>query len=215
MKLKKIASLALAGIMAVSMLAGCNNGTGSKDEGTTVIPSDLTSKVIAALDEDTTKEVSFSSSSALNAAMAKAAQQVGYDVDQISVTLLHDIDSDISDKDKFTEIGTNDNKDDSKSDAKTSSRTTIVELDGVVTPGASEEYIVKELAEKLDDEIAALADYLHSRSMTYTYDEDDEHYYSFAYTGNVSVVKVTNVVTGEANYAMVYTLTRTATKKAY
>ena len=31
MKLKKIASLALAGIMAVSMLAGCGEGTNQED----------------------------------------------------------------------------------------------------------------------------------------------------------------------------------------
>ena len=31
MKLKKIASLALAGIMAVSMLAGCSNNGGSNN----------------------------------------------------------------------------------------------------------------------------------------------------------------------------------------
>ena len=31
MKLKKIASLALAGIMAVSMLAGCKDGTSQED----------------------------------------------------------------------------------------------------------------------------------------------------------------------------------------
>ena len=215
MKLKKIASLALAGIMAVSMLAGCSNGNGGDDGETVVVPSDLTGKVIAALDEDTTKEVSFSSSSALNVAMAKAAQQVGYDVGQIDVALLHDIDPDISEEAKFTAIGTNGTKDESKNDAKASSKTVVVDLTGAVTVGASEDYIVKELAKKLDDEIAGMKSGLASRSQSYTYDKDDEHYYSFAYTGNVSVVKATNVVTGEANYAMVYTMTRTATKKAY
>ena len=37
MKLKKIASLLLAGIMAVSMLAGCKTGTTPHDEKTPVV----------------------------------------------------------------------------------------------------------------------------------------------------------------------------------
>ena len=54
MKLKKIASLMLAGIMAVSMLAGCKSGTtpnddSSSSEVTTV--SDAASAINAALDE--------------------------------------------------------------------------------------------------------------------------------------------------------------------
>src|SRR5699024_2022242 len=43
MKLKKIASLALAGIMAVSMLAGCsnaNNNNGDDNDDTVVVPVD-------------------------------------------------------------------------------------------------------------------------------------------------------------------------------
>ena len=46
MKLKKIASLALAGIMAVSMLAGCKDGgngnNGGQDNGGDIPPLALT-----------------------------------------------------------------------------------------------------------------------------------------------------------------------------
>ena len=105
MKLKKIASLMLAGVMAVSMLAGCSGkGTDNKGEET-VTASTLTGKVISALDEDTTKKVAFSSSSVLDAAIAKAVQQVGVD-DTISNDLLNQINSDISEKDELAAIGT-------------------------------------------------------------------------------------------------------------
>ena len=39
MKLKKIASLALAGIMAVSMLAGCKDGTVRKIPAPSQVPT--------------------------------------------------------------------------------------------------------------------------------------------------------------------------------
>ena len=61
MKLKKIAALALAGVMAVSMLAGCaGKGTDDKNDIT-----DLTSAVIAQLSSDTTKKVTFTKSTDL------------------------------------------------------------------------------------------------------------------------------------------------------
>ena len=55
MKLKKIASLALAGIMAVSMLAGCN---GSSSSSTTTDP-ETTTGIVAAVNngQDKTNEV--------------------------------------------------------------------------------------------------------------------------------------------------------------
>ena len=62
MKLKKIASLALAGIMAVSMLAGCsngenNNGGNSGDDNTVITPS--TTPVVDAVNkgQDVTNDV--------------------------------------------------------------------------------------------------------------------------------------------------------------
>ena len=55
MKLKKIASLALAGIMAVSMLAGCKDGTGNGNSGSssenTNTASNFTQTVLAKTSE--------------------------------------------------------------------------------------------------------------------------------------------------------------------
>ena len=53
MKLKKIASLALAGIMAVSMLAGCKgNDSSTGNQGTVVVPT--TSDIVTALNNGQT-----------------------------------------------------------------------------------------------------------------------------------------------------------------
>ena len=50
MKLKKIASLALAGIMAVSMLAGCSNGSNSgNNENNDGNVTPVTSKIVDAV----------------------------------------------------------------------------------------------------------------------------------------------------------------------
>lgn len=43
MKLKKIASLALAGVMAVSMLAGCNNGSNTEEQPNSTVPTNVVS----------------------------------------------------------------------------------------------------------------------------------------------------------------------------
>ena len=83
MKLKKIASLALAGIMAVSMLAGCstNNG-GSSDNGNTVVEP-TTTTILDALNkgQDAKNEVkiTFTTNSNLDAAMVAAAKEMSAD----------------------------------------------------------------------------------------------------------------------------------------
>ena len=213
MKLKKIASLMLAGVMAVSMLAGCSGkGTDNKGEET-VTASTLTGKVISALDEDTTKKVAFSSSSVLDAAIAKAVQQVGVD-DTISNDLLNQINSDISEKDELAAIGTasyKNNKNKAKSDGEKASATWVMNT-SFVTAGASEAYVVKQIADQLDNDILdTLKDKLDSHSITYNID-GEEYYYTFKYTGDLSVVKVSDVVTGVSDYVVVYTITRTPTK---
>ena len=83
MKLKKIASLALAGIMAVSMLAGCgtNNG-GSSDNGNTVVEPTVSGIAKAFNDNQaaTNKaKVAFTSDSTLDAQLAQAVKEEGED----------------------------------------------------------------------------------------------------------------------------------------
>ena len=87
MKLKKITSLALAGIMAVSMLAGCsnggNNGGNSGDNGTVITPA--TSSVVEAVNKGQSAandvKIDFTVNSELDATLAKAVAVYGNDAD--------------------------------------------------------------------------------------------------------------------------------------
>ena len=75
MKLKKIASLALAGIMAVSMLAGCSNNGNDKDPSTpeTPVVSSASTKLYNDLSADTRLSItSASANSTLESALASS-----------------------------------------------------------------------------------------------------------------------------------------------
>ena len=85
MKLKKIASLALAGVMAVSMLAGCEGGKGNNnnnpDNGQPVI---TTTPVVDAVNKGQKStnavKINFTKNDSLDAALAKAVSVYGSDV---------------------------------------------------------------------------------------------------------------------------------------
>ena len=85
MKLKKIASLALAGVMAVSMLAGCNGGTSNNgtpdDDGGDVVVT--TSPIVKAVNDGQTSgnvvKINFTDDSKLNTALQKAVEVYGTD----------------------------------------------------------------------------------------------------------------------------------------
>ena len=85
MKLKKIASLALAGVMAVSMLAGCsgNGSDGDNNNGGNTVVEPGTSSIVTAFndgqDEDNKVKVTFSSDASLDAALKKAIENAGED----------------------------------------------------------------------------------------------------------------------------------------
>ncbi len=77
MKLKKIASLALAGVMAVSMLAGCANGTGSSS---TTTDDDATVATVTVDDamNAVQKNVEFKTSTTLDTWLAAAVKKATY-----------------------------------------------------------------------------------------------------------------------------------------
>ena len=78
MKLKKIASLALAGIMAVSMLAGCNGGNGGNGDDVVVTPPTDTSfaaSVNAELSDKQKAILTFESDAALDTALKAVADK--------------------------------------------------------------------------------------------------------------------------------------------
>ena len=80
MKLKKIASLALAGIMAVSMLAGCNTANETPEEpNTPVVPttSSIGDYMNNLMNGDQKKILTFEENADLSAAVAKVAMDSG------------------------------------------------------------------------------------------------------------------------------------------
>ena len=214
MKLKKIASLMLAGVMAVSMLAGCSNGTNPEDDKKDpVVDSSLTGKVIAALDEDTTKNVTFTSSSALDATINKTIAVIGTEnISKMAVGDLRNVDDELG-KDSEFAYRYNNNKNNADAASKDAKVTVIVNAQ--VPAGASEDYAVKQIAKAIDN--SPVVKNLETDSVTFTVDTDgdgknEEFWYNWTYTGNISVVKVEDAQTGVVSYVVVYTMNRTAEK---
>ena len=83
MKLKKIASLMLAGVMAISMLAGCSNGSNTDEDKTET--NDLTSAVVAALNEGS--EVNYVASDDLAKAVNAVKTKFGTENYLANITL--------------------------------------------------------------------------------------------------------------------------------
>ena len=88
MKLKKIASLALAGIMAVSMLAGCKDGTSQEDpSSSSQVPTtaNIVSYANDALSGDEKEVFTFANNETLNTALqAVAADKTKCTSDKVS-----------------------------------------------------------------------------------------------------------------------------------
>ena len=82
MKLKKIASLMLAGIMAVSMLAACGSTTPNTDDDTVVTPVDnsFAASVNAELDDKYKEILSFEADSALADVVNKIAASTEFNL---------------------------------------------------------------------------------------------------------------------------------------
>ena len=94
MKLKKIASLALAGVMAVSMLTACGNTINDNekpndDQGTTTPATGYSAKLESELSDISKDKISFSDSTELNNALQYAVGHVGND--EITYNFLYGI----------------------------------------------------------------------------------------------------------------------------
>ena len=217
MKLKKIASLMLAGVMAVSMLAGCSNGTKPDDDKKDpTVNTGMAGNVIAALDEDTTKNVEFTADSNLETVLKKAVQNAGFDnlKTQVDAEALNAIDSDISKNGMLDNVAMGG---ESKSTDKEESKATYVDI--LKSNGMNDSTIVKQLAAKIDamqfgklnTKNVGWAD-LPEYSHTYTDTEKGDYWYDFAYTAGIAVVDVSDADTGETTYVVAVTVTRTPTQ---
>ena len=218
MKLKKIASLMLAGVMAVSMLAGCSNegGASSEDQNNEATGVNAAA-VIAALDEDTTKNVTFSASSDLQKTLEDAIKVANGAANEIKMADLQKIDSDLNNV-KLSTVA-----DDTHYDAKelTEQSFAFVKTVGATNKNAddyTDKYIVNTLADAIDEAIVtenstAWKD-LPLKSDEYTSNDDGSKFtVSFAYTAEVAVSTATSI-NGDCIVYAVVNVTRTPTRVA-
>ena len=226
MKLKKIASLALAGIMAVSMLAGCsnngnNNGNSNGDDNTVITPS--TTPVVDAANkgQDVTNDVkiTFTADSKLDAALQKAVSVYGTDstTTELANAIYHmtGLESVSAEKDKVKAAQRDANgfcngqlkySDGDVYEKLNGKVYTIFNVEEITSANAlSQEAALNTAAEKADSLIAQLA-------KTSKEVKTGEKYYSYSYDGNISMVSVT-AIDGTTNYYVAYVVNQTVTEK--
>ena len=208
MKLKKIASLMLAGVMAVSMLAGCS-GNGSNNNNNNddpvVVPGVNVANVISQLDSDTTDKVTFSAGNTLQNALNDGVQDfgilsLGFNENQI-----------------ITYVGTLANVETTSNNAfSTGSNTaddeqTVMNAGVVDTNGMNDTYALRALADAIDTSVANVTTMVENSLGANAQVQDGDTYYTYEYTGELAIAKVESV-SGLSSYIYVYTIDRTPTE---
>ena len=228
MKLKKIASLALAGVMAVSMLAGCKGNDGSNNSSSTTTAASIIDAVNNGQDGANKVKVAFTADSKLEDAAKKAVAAHG---DSFATYILTNK-SEIADYAAI--VATKNNVDDFyKNNTATGAQpTNPAPKDGeknvyfnVVSLGssaASTTFLMNYAASLIDADVAKLDD-----TTLVTKDEatgtvgwsssqtkDKDTYYDFSYTGTACLFSAPNS-DGSTSYYMAYTITQTVAKKTF
>ena len=221
MKLKKFAAMMLAGVMAVSMLAGCSTGVKPEDPTEETVSGVNAANVIAAMDSKTTEKVAFSAASSeleknLEDAVNKVVANKGFNnLNNTSTNVYNQlikIDDELGDNSGFEDYDTL--TEDSK--VETEYFVSVVMLYDK-NDAYTDAYVNNELADEIEtvnvNKSKPCKD-LVAHSGTYT-DGDDEVRYNYSYTGEVAVVEVTNAVDGGSAYYAAFTVVRTPTKATW
>ena len=203
MKLKKIAALALAGVLAVSMLAGCGDNSSN---GNNVVVTPGTSSIVAAFndgqDADNDVKIAFSSDATLDNVVKKVIEKEGTDFTDADARKLY---AQMTGKGaSFANNGAATPYTDFSVEG-TESRTVLYTKSYDGKTYWSENDAVKAAGRDVD---AAIADLKASTKKETTV---GKKYLDFSYTGNVTMVKVEDVA-GSVEYVVVYTITRTGTE---
>ena len=226
MKLKKIASLMLAGIMAVSMLAGCNNvsnNNGNNGEGEGATASGYSAKLGEKLaktlkEEGLDKIVTFADSSKDQAALEDAVTGygalnliVGSATPDLAYIVNEDVKEDFKDAAecedrKLTEIS-GDFYDDTTKVGNTRKIGGVFYIDGTV----SEDKAIDKLVAMYETAFKTL-----EKDVTVKDQDNKTTKYDFAYSVSVSVVNVpatsVTIYNNSVNF-IALTITRTASVK--
>ena len=208
MKLKKIASLMLAGVMAVSMLAGCS-GNGSNNNNNNddpvVVPGVNVANVISQLDSDTTDKVTFSAGNTLQNALNDGVQDYGilslnFNENQIITYVRTLANVETTSNNDFRTGG--DYKDDEQ---------TVMNAGVVDTNGMNDTYALRALADAIDTSVANVTTMVENSLGANAQVQDGDTYYTYEYTGELAIAKVESV-SGLSSYIYVYTIDRTPTE---
>ena len=233
MKLKKIASLMLAGVMAVSMLAGCS-GKGTTDpenpDNPVVVPE---TGIVAAVNDgqnaDNDVKITFTSDSNLDALLNSAVK--AYGEDPTGTELYRRINALSSFDGEFNQISGadhtyngmmngsfvagssivvngnwvyNEAKDGADGDVVTILGTRVINS----TDKLTEEMAMKQVASEIDKQIESLKATSYEKGTT----KGGQKYCDYSYTGNISMVKVVEA-NSTVNYCFAYTITQTTSVK--
>ena len=211
MKLKKIASLMLAGIMAVSMLAGCKSGSNGNDTDNNVTPS--TSSIVEAMNNNqsaTNKvKVEFTSDPSMKAGLEKVLKAQGDDVTGADLTDLVSKQIGVSGMTNASvtfAVDTNKNyslQNPSNVDGKKITALSVF----CVTNAATEEAAIKMAVSQIDTGVVSK---LPDTTFVDGQIKDGGKYADYDYTGTIEMV-AQNKTDGTTSYFVAYTITRTAT----
>ena len=212
MKLKKIVSLALAGVMAVSMLAGCanNGGNGGNDSGKEPVTQPATGVAAAFNDAQSSTnqaKVVFSNDASLDAALAKAVKMNGQGAPEGSVFMdvcyITGMNPDLSPN--YTSATGFDDFIMDEDDCKDGKTCTFAGVGVVSSEDAwSEDAAVNLVASYLDGQIKLLKDTTYVEKVT----PAGHTFYDFSYTGKASMVSVQNAA-GDYDYYFAIVVTQT------
>ena len=200
MKLKKIASLALAGVMAISMLAGCSGKTENNENGSVVVTPGSSSIATAfnnGQDADNKVKVTFTADSKLESQLNQVVKLGG------AFTTGDGIESAI----EALTGKTNGALYTSAADAKKGE--VVTQWFGLTANSNtywSETDAINAAARAVNKQIASLP--LNNKDGK----TEGEKYIEFSYTGSVAVLTVENV-NGTTSYYGVYSITQTAAEK--
>ena len=214
MKLNKIAALAMAGVMAVSMLAGCSgkgNGNGNGGDGTVVV--DPTSSVVDTVNNNQSVlnkvKITFAADSDLDDALEALVKRNGNNAFTGS-------NIDLTDLEKLIGVEAGNDNDLMTKWSDPDYRPHLKKGDVVINTVVRAEPIVAMNDEAAEKMLAKeISDYIAERNLTdTTYDKDEttvkDLYYDFDYEGTVSLVSFEGVG-GVTYYVGAWTITQTAT----
>ena len=226
MKLKKIAALALAGVMAVSMLAGCaGKGTDDKTD-----MSKLGAAVVSELAKATTDKVTFTADNSLTDAVTalKAKYGTNFDLSSLDAAKLSEVSNSYTDVTQLvvsvvdpSSVGSKPNtyvdlneaavSEDAIKEATKSQTATYKVNCSAVKGYTNTTAVAKALAKSISDDVVADKT-LVANSGKYKAASGYEARVDYTYTGTVSVYAETDAETGVASYYAVYTVTRTGSE---